>query len=147
MILAICADPIWRANYRRLVRNREKLTGEPGVAEPEYRLPPTSKSIANIVCAEQTNAITSNRHSIRLGRPIYLWLHNILFRTLDRSDNLLQLDWLWHHLVLRRRLHVPCRKLSFVRCICTCCELVCEEYFWCCISVSLKVNYADTHKC
>jgi len=42
MILAICADPIWRANYRRLVRNREKLTGEPGVAEPEYRLPPTS---------------------------------------------------------------------------------------------------------
>lgn len=44
MILAICADPIWRANYRRLVRNREKLTGEPGVAEPEYRLPPTSKS-------------------------------------------------------------------------------------------------------
>jgi len=49
MILAICADPIWRANYRRLVRNREKLTGEPGVAEPEYRLPPTSKS-STIYC-------------------------------------------------------------------------------------------------
>lgn len=42
MILAILADPIWRANYRRLVRNREKATGEVGVSEPEYRLPPTA---------------------------------------------------------------------------------------------------------
>ena len=55
MILAICADPIWRANYRRLVRNREKLTGEPGIAEPEYRLPPTSKSYAIACVANHAN--------------------------------------------------------------------------------------------
>jgi len=108
MILAICADPIWRANYRRLVRNREKLTGEPGVAEPEYRLPPTSKSDASVTGEWRTNVVASYRHSIRLGRPIYIRLHNILFRTLDRSHHLLQLDWLRHHLVLRRRIHVPC---------------------------------------
>jgi len=41
MLTAIFADPIWRANYRRLVKNREKATGIPGVSEPEYRLPPT----------------------------------------------------------------------------------------------------------
>lgn len=36
----IISDPIWRYNYRRLIRNREAATGEEGVAEPEYRLPP-----------------------------------------------------------------------------------------------------------
>lgn len=41
MMIAIISDPIWRANYRRLVRNREKRTGEEGGSEPEYRLPPT----------------------------------------------------------------------------------------------------------
>jgi len=89
MITAICADPIWRANYRRLVRNREKLTGEPGVAEPEYRLPPTSKSVVTVTGDWPTNVTVSNWHSIRLGRPLHIRLHNLLFRTLDRTHHLL----------------------------------------------------------
>lgn len=30
----------WEANYLRLVKQREASGGEPGVSEPEYRLPP-----------------------------------------------------------------------------------------------------------
>lgn len=41
MILGIASDPIWHWNYRRLMRNRERATGEVGVSEPEFRLPPT----------------------------------------------------------------------------------------------------------
>jgi hypothetical protein len=41
MLLAILSDPIWRWNYRRLMRNREKATGEKGGTEPEFRLPQT----------------------------------------------------------------------------------------------------------
>ncbi|OJD31440.1 mfs general substrate transporter [Diplodia corticola] len=41
MILGICTDPLWRRNYARLVQRREAQGGEPGGAEPEYRLPPT----------------------------------------------------------------------------------------------------------
>jgi len=36
MIAAILSDPIWRKNYRRLVRQSED-----GVSQPEFRLPPT----------------------------------------------------------------------------------------------------------
>ncbi|OMP86650.1 putative drug/proton antiporter YHK8 [Diplodia seriata] len=41
MILGISTDPLWRRNYARLVQRREAQGGEPGGAEPEYRLPPT----------------------------------------------------------------------------------------------------------
>lgn len=41
MITGILSDFIWRRNYSRLVRNREEVTGEKGVTEPEFRLPPT----------------------------------------------------------------------------------------------------------
>ncbi|EXJ93232.1 hypothetical protein A1O3_01789 [Capronia epimyces CBS 606.96] len=40
MLLAIASDPIWHHNYLRLLRNREKATGE-SKSEPEYRLPPS----------------------------------------------------------------------------------------------------------
>jgi MFS family permease len=40
MLSAILSDPIWHHNYIRLVRDKEKQTGEPGVSEPEFRLPP-----------------------------------------------------------------------------------------------------------
>jgi hypothetical protein len=40
MIAAILSDPIWRWNYRRLVRRLEAETGKPGGSEPEFRLPP-----------------------------------------------------------------------------------------------------------
>ena len=30
----------WEANYLRLVKQREACGGEPGISEPEYRLPP-----------------------------------------------------------------------------------------------------------
>lgn len=40
MLLAISSDPIWHWNYLRLLRNREKSTGE-RKSEPEYRLPPS----------------------------------------------------------------------------------------------------------
>lgn len=41
MVLGILSDPIWRRIYRHLVSQREKATGEVGVSEPEFRLPPT----------------------------------------------------------------------------------------------------------
>lgn len=41
MVLGILSDPIWRRNYQRLLRKREAATGEKGVTEPEFRLPPT----------------------------------------------------------------------------------------------------------
>ncbi|KAF4543191.1 uncharacterized protein LTHEOB_6925 [Lasiodiplodia theobromae] len=41
MALGISTDPLWRRNYARLVQRREAQGGEPGGAEPEYRLPPT----------------------------------------------------------------------------------------------------------
>ncbi|KAI9666081.1 MAG: hypothetical protein M1821_004016 [Bathelium mastoideum] len=41
MVIGICCDPLWRRNYARLVRQREKAGGEPGGSEPEFRLPPT----------------------------------------------------------------------------------------------------------
>lgn len=41
MVLAIASDPIWRWNYKRIQRNREKETGTEGIVEPELRLPPT----------------------------------------------------------------------------------------------------------
>lgn len=40
MILAILSDPIWRRNYRRLVRNHEQMVQEKGESMPEWRLPP-----------------------------------------------------------------------------------------------------------
>lgn len=40
MLAAISTDPLWHKNYVRLVRQREQNGGEPGGAEPEYRLPP-----------------------------------------------------------------------------------------------------------
>ncbi|KAL6714512.1 hypothetical protein ACLMJK_007937 [Lecanora helva] len=39
-LIAIATDSLWRKNYVRLIRNREKHGGEPGGSEPEYRLPP-----------------------------------------------------------------------------------------------------------
>lgn len=41
MIMGILTEPIWRWNYKRLVRNHSEATGEVGVSEPEFRLPPT----------------------------------------------------------------------------------------------------------
>jgi len=41
MILGILSDPIWQRIYKRNMAKREKATGEPGVSEPEFRLPPT----------------------------------------------------------------------------------------------------------
>lgn len=41
MISAILSDPLFRAYNRRLLRAREARTGEIGVTEPEFRLPPT----------------------------------------------------------------------------------------------------------
>jgi len=40
MIVGLATDPWWHRNYLRLVNQREKNGGEPGGAEPEYRLPP-----------------------------------------------------------------------------------------------------------
>lgn len=40
MLAGILTDPLWHHNYLRLVRQREHNGGEPGGAEPEYRLPP-----------------------------------------------------------------------------------------------------------
>ncbi|KAI9877664.1 MAG: hypothetical protein M1830_003183 [Pleopsidium flavum] len=40
MLVGISTDPLWHKNYVRLVRQREQDGGEPGGAEPEYRLPP-----------------------------------------------------------------------------------------------------------
>jgi hypothetical protein len=41
MLLAIASDPIWHWNYIRLVRKKEKETGQEGASEPEFRLPPS----------------------------------------------------------------------------------------------------------
>lgn len=41
MLLAIASDPIWHWNYQRLMRNKERETGESGKSEPEFRLPPS----------------------------------------------------------------------------------------------------------
>lgn len=41
MLIAIASDPLWRRNYRRLVREYQTQPGEHGVSEPEFRLPPT----------------------------------------------------------------------------------------------------------
>ena len=41
MLLGVSADPIWRRNYNRLVKQRAAQGGEPGGSEPEFRLPPT----------------------------------------------------------------------------------------------------------
>ena len=40
MLAGISTDPLWHKNYMRLVQNRERGGGEPGGAEPEFRLPP-----------------------------------------------------------------------------------------------------------
>ncbi len=40
MLAGILTDPLWHRNYIRLVQQREQDGGEPGGAEPEYRLPP-----------------------------------------------------------------------------------------------------------
>lgn len=40
MLAGISTDPWFHKNYVRLVRQREEKGGEPGGAEPEYRLPP-----------------------------------------------------------------------------------------------------------
>ncbi|MCJ1351001.1 MAG: hypothetical protein MMC33_000983 [Icmadophila ericetorum] len=40
LIFGIATDPLWHKNYVRLVNKRERLGGEPGGSEPEYRLPP-----------------------------------------------------------------------------------------------------------
>jgi hypothetical protein len=40
MLAGISTEPLWHRNYVRLVRQREQNGGEPGGAEPEYRLPP-----------------------------------------------------------------------------------------------------------
>lgn len=40
MLIGISTDRLWRNNYVRLVQNREKNGGEPGGADPEFRLPP-----------------------------------------------------------------------------------------------------------
>lgn len=49
MVSGILTDPLWHKNYLRLVRNREKATGEKGGSEPEYRLPPSIMG-APLVC-------------------------------------------------------------------------------------------------
>lgn len=41
MLFGIATDPLWRAQYRRMVRRAEQAGGEKGATEPEYRLPPT----------------------------------------------------------------------------------------------------------
>ena len=40
MVCACLMDPIFHKNYVRLIKEREKETGEVGGSEPEYRLPP-----------------------------------------------------------------------------------------------------------
>ncbi len=40
MLLAAATDPLWHKFYVHLVRRREATGGEPGGAEPEFRLPP-----------------------------------------------------------------------------------------------------------
>ncbi|KAI9818934.1 MAG: hypothetical protein M1827_007756 [Pycnora praestabilis] len=40
MLAGVSTDPFWHKNYVRLVQKREAEGGEPGGAEPEYRLPP-----------------------------------------------------------------------------------------------------------
>lgn len=40
MLIGISTDPLWQKNYVRLVQNRERDGGEPGGADPEFRLPP-----------------------------------------------------------------------------------------------------------
>lgn len=40
MILGALSDPIWHRIYNRLIEQRERKTGEEGVTEPEFRLPP-----------------------------------------------------------------------------------------------------------
>ncbi len=39
-LVAISTNPFWHKNYLRLVSSGDKNGGEPGVSEPEYRLPP-----------------------------------------------------------------------------------------------------------
>jgi hypothetical protein len=39
ILIGAAMDPLWRRNYRRLVRIREGETGEEGGSEPEFRLP------------------------------------------------------------------------------------------------------------
>ena len=41
MLLAIASDPFWDWNYLRLMRKKEKETGQEGASEPEFRLPPS----------------------------------------------------------------------------------------------------------
>lgn len=39
-LVAISTNPLWHKNYLRLVSKTERDGGEPGVSEPEHRLPP-----------------------------------------------------------------------------------------------------------
>ena len=41
MLLAIASDPFWNWNYLRLMRKKEKETGQEDASEPEFRLPPS----------------------------------------------------------------------------------------------------------
>lgn len=41
MMAAIATDPLWHRNYLRLVRNNTTDPDEPGMSEPEFRLPPS----------------------------------------------------------------------------------------------------------
>ncbi|KAH7119772.1 major facilitator superfamily domain-containing protein [Dendryphion nanum] len=41
MLAGVSSDPLWRRQYEKLVRERERKGGEPGGSEPEYRLPST----------------------------------------------------------------------------------------------------------
>ncbi|KAI9696910.1 MAG: hypothetical protein M1820_007985 [Bogoriella megaspora] len=41
MVIGIFCDPLWRRNYTRLMRQRERAGGDPSGSEPEFRLPPT----------------------------------------------------------------------------------------------------------
>src|SRR5271155_5586870 len=41
MLLAIASGPFWDWNYLRLMRKKEKETGQEDASEPEFRLPPS----------------------------------------------------------------------------------------------------------
>ncbi|KAL1649557.1 hypothetical protein SLS58_001614 [Diplodia intermedia] len=74
MILGISTDPLWRRNYARLVQRREAQGGEPGGAEPEYRLPPTIAGAVIVPIALFASALAANsfaRSSFAAAFPLF----------------------------------------------------------------------------
>jgi hypothetical protein len=90
MIGAVLTDPIWRRNYRQLVKNHQQLVGEKGEYMPEWRLPPGKhpsspqvfvpvKAGNNMICCVSSHCRSSFGHCGNL----HLCLDNISQRPLD----------------------------------------------------------------